>query len=149
MPTIAAHLAPHSPPRWRRSRTAGSKNQGIHYGERAADRIIALRADDGRFAPITFDVPLAPGVWRPTPPALAPFFDPWLGRSMPLTLDSPSQFRPGPPPAMNSALYVQEFEEVRDYGVSTNSLRSPSRRRRPCSSPTSRTPLSRRRCATW
>lgn len=33
--------------------------------------------------------------------------------------------RPGPPPAINSALYVQELEEVQDYGVSTNSLRSP------------------------
>ena len=44
-----------------------TKKQGIHYGERAADRLIELRADDGRFAPVTFDVPPAPGVWRPTP----------------------------------------------------------------------------------
>ncbi len=43
------------------------KEQGIHYGERAADRLIELREGDGRFAPITFDVPLGPGVWRPTP----------------------------------------------------------------------------------
>ena len=54
--------------------------QGIRYGERAADHLIALRADDGRFAPITFDMPPAPGVWRPTPPASAPFFDPWLAK---------------------------------------------------------------------
>ena len=78
------------------------KMQGIHYGERAADRLIKLREDDGRFAPITFDVPPAPGVWRPTPPAFAPFFDPWLAQLRPLLLDSPSQFRPGPPPAMTS-----------------------------------------------
>jgi hypothetical protein len=102
-----------------------SKNQGIRYGRRAAARIIALRANDGRFADVTFTVPVAPGVWRPTPPAMAPFFDPWLGQVDPLTLNSPSQFRPGPPPAINSSLYVQELEEVRDYGISTNSLRSP------------------------
>ena len=44
------------------------KRQGIRYGQRAADRLIELREDDGRFAPVTFDVPPAPGVWRPTPP---------------------------------------------------------------------------------
>jgi hypothetical protein len=88
-----------------------AKQQGIRYGRRAADRIIELRANDGRFAPIVFGVPLAPGVWRPTPPANAPFFDPWLGQVDPLMLESPSQFRPGPPPAIASDLYVSEFEE--------------------------------------
>jgi hypothetical protein len=100
-----------------------SKAQGVRYGERAADHIIDLREDDGRFAPITFDVPLAPGVWRPTPPGFAPFFDPWLGQVDPLVLHSLDQFRPGPPPAIASDLYVEEFEEVRDYGVATDSLR--------------------------
>jgi len=57
-----------------------AKKQGIRYGERAADRLIELREDDGRFAPVTFDVPPAPGVWRPTPPAFAPFFDPWIAQ---------------------------------------------------------------------
>jgi hypothetical protein len=101
------------------------KKLGMRYGERAAARLIKLRADDGRFAPIVFDVPLVPGVWRPTPPGLAPFFDPWLGQVEPLVLDSLTQFRPGPPPSIDSALYVEEFEEVRDYGVSMGSLRSP------------------------
>ena len=101
-----------------------SKKQGVHYGERAAARLIELREDDGRFAPVVFDRPLVPGVWRPTPPAMAPFFDPWLGQVEPFVLDSPSQFRPGPPPAISSDLYVKEFEEVRDYGVSVGSLRT-------------------------
>jgi len=100
------------------------KQQGIRYGKRAAGRLVELREDDGRFAPIVFDMPLAAGVWRPTPPAFAPFFDPWLGQVEPFVLDSPSQFRPGPPPAISSALYVEEFEEVRDYGVNVGSLRT-------------------------
>ena len=100
------------------------KKQGIRYGERAAERLVELREDDGRFAPIVFNRPLAPGVWRPTPPAMAPFFDPWLGQVEPFVLDSPSQFRPGPPPAISSDLYVEEFEEVRDYGVNVGSLRT-------------------------
>jgi hypothetical protein len=100
------------------------KDQGIRYGERAAERLIELRADDGRFAPIVFDRPPTSGVWRPTPPAMVPFFDPWLGQVDPFVLDSPSQFDPGPPPPINSDVYVEEFEEVRDYGVSAGSLRS-------------------------
>ena len=79
------------------------------------------------FAPIIFDQPLAPGVWRPTPPGLAPFFDPWLGQVDPLVLDSLSQFRPGPPPAIASDLYEKEFEEVRDYGVKTVRSGPPTR----------------------
>lgn len=102
------------------------KDQGIHYGELAAERLVELREDDGRFAPVVFDMPLAPGVWRPTPPALAPFFGAWLGQVEPFVLDSPSQFRPGPPPPIMSDLYVEEFEEVRDYGVNVGSLRTPA-----------------------
>ena len=104
-----------------------AKELGIRFGERAADRIIRLRTDDGRFAPVVFDppLPLQPGVWRPTPPAFAPFFDPWLGQVDPLVLDSLDQFDPGPPPAIDSDLYVKEFEEVRDYGAKSGSLRTP------------------------
>lgn len=100
------------------------KDQGIRYGERAAERIVELREDDGRFAPILFTVPPTAGVWRPTPPAMAPFFDPWLGQVDPFVIDSPSQFRPGPPPAISSDLYVEEFDEVRDFGVSMGSQRT-------------------------
>ena len=103
-----------------------SETLGVQYGERAADRLIELRANDGRFAPVVFSPPqpLAPGVWRPTPPANAAFFDPWLGQLQPLLLDTASQFRPGPPPAITSDLYVAEFNEVRDYGSKTSSMRT-------------------------
>ncbi len=78
-----------------------------------------------------FDVPLGPGVWRPTPnptpppPPFAPFFDPWLSQLRPLLLDSPSQFRPGPPPAMTSAAYTADFNEVKLVGSATSTVRTP------------------------
>ena len=103
-----------------------AKRQGLRFGERAADHIIALRADDGRFAPVTFDMPPAPGVWRPTPPATAPFFAPWLGQVTPLMLDSPSQFRPAAPPALTSATYAAEFDEVKALGAKASALRTPA-----------------------
>jgi hypothetical protein len=125
-PTIAANLDTALASSLARIPNGVPETQGVQYGERAADRIIRLRENDGRFAPVVFNVPLAPGVWRPTPPANAPFFDPWLGQVDPLLRDSPSQFRPGSPPAISSPLYVEEFEEVRDYGVNAGSLRSPA-----------------------
>ena len=44
-----------------------AKKQGIRYGKRAADRLIDLRADDGRFAPVTFDDPAGARGLAPDP----------------------------------------------------------------------------------
>jgi hypothetical protein len=105
-----------------------AKDQGIRYGERAADRIIELRTDDGRNAPVVFNppLPLAPGVWRPTPPGFGAFFAPWLSQVRPLTLDSPSQFRPGLPPGLTSSTYTAEFNEVKAKGSKLGSTRTES-----------------------
>ena len=43
------------------------KDQGIRYGIRAADHIIALRANDGRGAAVVVPPATEPGDWRPTP----------------------------------------------------------------------------------
>ena len=109
----------------RGSRRSGEEGRASGHGERAADRLIDLRVDDGRNAPITFDVPPAPGVLRPTPPAFASFFDPWMAQVEPLLLDSPSQFRPGPPPTLTSATYTADFNEVKDVGSATSTVRTP------------------------
>jgi hypothetical protein len=103
-----------------------AKDQGIRYGERAARHIIRIRADDGRFADIVFDEPLAPGVWRPTPPTFTPFFDPWLSKVDPLMLRSPRQFRPGPPPGLRSDVYTDEYNEVKAFGEKVSAVRTPS-----------------------
>jgi hypothetical protein len=102
-----------------------AEDRGVAVGVRAAANIIAARVGDGIGAPITFDVPPAPGVWRPTPPANAAFLAPWLGFVSPLTLDSPTQIGlPGPDP-ITSAGYARDFAEVRDYGAANSTVRSP------------------------
>lgn len=101
------------------------KEGGIRFGERAAARIIRLRTDDGRFADVPFDTPLAPGVWRPAPPTFTPFFDPWLAKMRPLLLRSNSQFRPDGPPGLTSKRYTREFKEVKEFGSLTSSQRTP------------------------
>jgi hypothetical protein len=101
------------------------KEGGIRFGERAAARIIRLRTDDGRFAEVPFEIPLGPGVWRPTPPTFTPFLDPWLAKMRPLVLGSNSQFRPVAPPALTSKRYTRDFKEVKEFGSLTGSGRTP------------------------
>ena len=100
------------------------KDQGVRYGRLAADRIIALRANDGRGAAVTVPTADAAGEWRPTPPAFAPMAVPWLGGVTPLALDSLTQFDPGAPPAIGTDLYRAELEEVRLIGAADSPTRT-------------------------
>jgi hypothetical protein len=101
-----------------------AKTRGITYGTRVADHLIRLRADDGRNAPIQFMKPPAPGVWRPTPPGFASMVDPWLGFVTPLLVHSPTQFAPPPRPALTSARYTRDFNEVKALGSATSTERT-------------------------
>jgi hypothetical protein len=101
-----------------------AKVQGIAFGIRAADHLIRLRANDGRNANIQFTRAPAPGVWRPTPPANLPMTAPWLGFVTPLLVRSPLQFGPPPPPALTSARYTRDFNEVKAFGSSTSTVRT-------------------------
>lgn len=103
-----------------------AKTRGVAFGELAADTLIAQRANDGRNAPVQFTQPPAPGVWRPTPPGLLPFSAPWLGAVTPLLVRSGAQFgEPGPPPALTSARYARDFNEVKAVGSVGSTERTP------------------------
>ncbi len=97
---------------------------GVAHGERTAAHLIAQRSGDGWLAPVTFSRPLAPGVWRPTPPANAAFLAPWLGVMRPFVLRSHDQFRPGPPPALASRRYARDLAEVAAVGSAGSTLRT-------------------------
>jgi hypothetical protein len=100
------------------------KTRGIAFGIRAAEHLIRQRADDGRNAPIEFTQPPAPGVWRPTPPMFQPFLAPWFGFVTPLLVRSATQFAPPAPPALTSARYTRDFNEVKALGSATSSERT-------------------------
>jgi hypothetical protein len=100
-----------------------AKRQGIRYGKHAAWHMIGLRTGDRRDALLTVAPPVMAGDWRPTLPAFAPMLVPWLSQVKPFTLRSPDQFRPGPPPALTSATYTAEFNEVKAFGAKTGSSR--------------------------
>lgn len=104
-----------------------AKTRGIAFGTLAADNLIAMRANDGRNAPVLFTQPPAPGVWRPTPPALLPMAVPWMGSVTPMLLHNGAQFgEPGPPPVLTSAQYTRDFDEVKTLGSAASTARTPA-----------------------
>jgi hypothetical protein len=96
----------------------GPQDKGIGYGIRAADRILQLRANDGRFAAVTVPTADAAGEHG------GAFAVPWLGGVTPLAVNSLQQFDPGAPPAIGSAQYRTELEEVRIYGALNSTVRT-------------------------
>jgi hypothetical protein len=103
-----------------------AKTRGVAFGTLAADNLIAMRTNDGRNAPVFFTRPPAPGVWRPASPAFLPMAVPWMGGVKPLLVRSGAQFgEPGPPPALTSARYTRDFNEVKALGSATSAVRTP------------------------
>jgi hypothetical protein len=100
------------------------KTDGIAVGAAAAAAMLAARADDGRYVPFSHPVGDQPGEWRPAPPdeISDPFA--WVANVQPFTLDSSSQFRSSGPPALDSAEYTTEYNEVKDLGA-VDGARSP------------------------
>jgi hypothetical protein len=98
---------------------------GIDVGQQAAAGILALRANDGRNAgtPIV-EPPEAPGVWIRTPPGFLAPQAPWAGSINPWTLNSSDQFRPEPPPELDSETWVRDYNEVKALGPGTDSTRT-------------------------
>ena len=99
---------------------AAGKDAGVTIGIAAAKDIIAFRADDGRDAVITTPYgqgPLTPGVWVfPPLPSVQSAQTPWAAFMTPFMLDSPSQFRPGPPLPLDSNKYATQLAELEAYG---------------------------------
>ena len=100
------------------------KEQGITFGVAAANHIIALRTNDGRHAMVSVPAAVEAGDWSPTPPGFVGFGTAWIGGVRPLALDSYDRFDPGAPPAIDSALYVEEYNEVKAYGEFESAVRT-------------------------
>jgi membrane-associated phospholipid phosphatase len=97
----------------------GGQADGINIGKTVADRILALRANDGSNAqPIPFVFGNAPGDYQSTPPNFPkqPQFTHW-SHVTPFALEAADQFRPGGPPKLTSDRYADAFEQVKSLGI--------------------------------
>ena len=98
-----------------------AKAKGLALGAEVAQRLLALRGDDGRSVVLAAYVPgTAPGQFRGTAPVnrQAPF-------TKPLALMSAAQFRAAPPPALDSTAYATDFNETRTLGSTNSTTRTP------------------------
>jgi len=88
---------------------------GVAVGEEVGRKVLELRANDGRNDVVPYvQPPVGPGVFEPTAPF--PPIGTNLGRMKPLTLPRPDVFRPAGPPALASARYARDLQEVAARG---------------------------------
>ena len=97
-----------------------ARTRGIGVGERAAADTLAKHSDDignpEPYRPLT-----SPGVYVPTTFPLGYAF----AQHRPWFMKSAAQFRPGPPPALTSALWARDYNEIKLLGSVTSKVRTP------------------------
>jgi len=101
------------------------KTSGMAVGKTAADNILGVRASDGSATPAPPFVPgTNPGDYQLTPPNFPkPAFTKW-STVTPFALQSANQFRPGVPPPLTSDAYTRAFNQVKELGQDTSSVRT-------------------------
>ena len=97
-----------------------AKAKGIDLGKRAAAGIIALRANDGTNAPESYRPHAANGVYVPTTMPI----ESTSGGITPWVMSTGSQFRPGPPPALDSETWIGDLNEIREIGGRNSTRRT-------------------------
>src|SRR2546429_7248288 len=99
--------------------------RGRVWGEQVAQTVLAWRATDG----LSTVVPpyfggFAPGQWRSIPDGTVPGALPQYAMLVPFTMSNSSQFRPGPPPALDSPQYAADVNEVKAIGRVDSAIRT-------------------------
>jgi PAP2 superfamily len=96
-----------------------ARTRGVSIGERAAADVLSKHSSDiGSIEP--YRPATSPGVYVPTTIPTG-----WsLGQHRPWFMKSASQFRPGPPPALQSALWARDYNEIKAVGSATSTVRT-------------------------
>jgi membrane-associated phospholipid phosphatase len=102
----------------------GRARQGVEVGREVARQILEWRSTDGSGATVTYTPGTDPGDWRPTPPAVLPALAPQWPYVTPFAMTSGDQFRPGAPPALDTADYAAAFDEVKSLGRADSTTRT-------------------------
>jgi hypothetical protein len=99
--------------------------QGIRVGKIVAERILAARAGDGwTVPPPPYVLPATAGNWQPVPPANAAATFTHYPSVTPFAISSATQFAPSAPPALTSAQYAADLNEVKELGALNSMTRT-------------------------
>ncbi len=96
------------------------KVKGIELGKAAAAGLIAARANDGSDTRETYRPHTTPGAYVPTVVPISPT----AGATTSWVMKSGSQFRPGPPPPLNSETWTRDLNEIRTLGARDSTIRT-------------------------
>jgi hypothetical protein len=96
------------------------KAKGIALGKKAAAEIIALHANDGATIQESYRPVTRPGVYIPT----ATVISSTVGAMTPWVMTSGSQFRPAPPPTLDSETWTRDLNEIRELGARNSTKRT-------------------------
>lgn len=98
---------------------------GTRVGRIVAEKMLRERANDGwTVTPQPYVLPATPGNWQPTPPANAAATFTHYPGVMPFGIRSNQQFAPVEPPAMTSARYAADVNEVKALGAANSTVRT-------------------------
>jgi len=113
--------------RSRIARTPSGQVRGsLQIGKAVAAAILTWRANDGWSAtPAPYVLPELPGMYQPTPPAFAAPAFRQFADTQPFALLTSTQYLPGAPPSITTERYGKDFEEVKQVGAATSTVRTP------------------------
>jgi hypothetical protein len=93
---------------------------GAAFGAEVGAAMVAARANDGTTPTVAYKPHAIPGRYMPTAPVA---FADWA-RAKPFVMEQASQFRPGPPPALRSAQWAADYNEIKTLGAKAGSTRT-------------------------
>jgi hypothetical protein len=97
-----------------------AKTAGLAVGAKAAAAILAWGAEDGAATGETYRPRTTAGVYVST---VIPVASQWPQRK-PWMMTSPTQFRPGPPPALTSEVWTRDYNEIKAIGGKNSTRRT-------------------------
>ena len=87
-------------------------------------RSLRCARNDGSTNYVDYTPGTGDGVWQPTYPAYMPAENPQWATLTPFIMTSDSQFRPAGPPALNSAQWVSDYNQVKSLGAVNSTTRT-------------------------
>ena len=101
-----------------------ARERGISFGNEVARAYLEARSKDGMSATAEFKPPPGVGQWRATPPSNAPMALPHLADVVPFTTKDFGYLKVKGPPALDSAEYARDVEEIRQIGSRHSTTRT-------------------------
>jgi PAP2 superfamily len=101
-----------------------ARERGISFGNDVGKAYVEARSKDGMSVPSEYKPSVGPGQWKPTPPSNAAMAVPQLADVVPFTAKDFGFLKVQGPPALDSAAYARDVDEIRQVGSRNSTTRT-------------------------